>query len=337
MKLLTITVPCYNSQDHMKKCIDSLLIGGEETEIIIIDDGSTDNTLQIAQNYAKEYPNIVKVIHQENGGQGAALNTGLAHATGIYFKVVGSDDWVDEDAYRKILSTLESLVGGNCALDMLISNFTYEKEGAKRRKVVRYTNILPENQIFGWNETKHFNMGKYILMHSVIYRTKLLRECHLVLPRHTSYVDHLFVYIPLPYVNNMYYLNVDFYRYHVGSEDQSVNEQVMISQVDQLLRVNKIMIDAYDFKWIQNLHLRNYMFSYLNLVTSISTVMLIHSGTRENQEKKRDFWKYIYNRDKRLYMKLRNRISGQTLHLPGKGGRQITMTIYKITQKFLGL
>ena len=336
MKLLTVTVPCYNSQDYMERCIDSLLLGGEDVEIIIVDDGSTDRTGEIADEYARKYPEIVRVIHQENGGHGAGLNAGINHATGLYFKVVDSDDWVEETAYRKVLSTLRSLCSGGCMLDMMISNFVYEKDGAKHKRIVKYTKVLPENQLFGWAETKNFPIGKYILMHSVIYRTQLLRDCHLVLPKHTFYVDNLFVYIPIPYVKTMYYLNVNFYRYYIGREDQSVNESVMIRRIDQQLRVNKLMIDAYDLKRMQDRHLRRYMLSYLEIITIISTVMLMKSGTKENLQKKRDLWAYVQSQDRWLFQRLRNHIMGQTIHLPGKGGRKISLAIYKISQKVIG-
>ena len=95
MKLLSIAIPCYNSQDYMENCIESLLVGGEEVEILVIDDGSSDRTAEIADAYARKYPTIVKVIHQENGGHGEAVNSGIRNATGLYFKVVDSDDWVN--------------------------------------------------------------------------------------------------------------------------------------------------------------------------------------------------------------------------------------------------
>ena len=106
MKLLSITIPCYNSQDYMEKCIESLLVGGEEVEILVVDDGSSDRTAEIADAYAEKYPTIVKAIHQENGGHGEAVNAGIRNATGLYFKVVDSDDWVDEEALKKILKVL---------------------------------------------------------------------------------------------------------------------------------------------------------------------------------------------------------------------------------------
>ena len=173
-------------------------------------------------------------------------------------------------------------------------------------------------------------------MHSVIYRTQLLHDCGLELPKHTFYVDNLFVYIPLPYVKTMYYLDVDFYRYYIGREDQSVNESVMIRRIDQQIKVNKIMVDAFDLWKIQNRKLRKYMFNYLEIITVISTVMLIRSGTEENLEKKRELWNYIKKKDIRLFHKLRNGIMGNTMNLPGKGGRKISIAAYKISQKIVG-
>ncbi len=335
MKLLTITVPCYNSQDYMEKCIGSLLIGGEEVEIIIVDDGSTDRTGEIADAYEKAYPELVRVIHQENGGHGSGVNTGINHARGLYFKVVDSDDWVDPVAYKQILDTLRSLIHGGCVLDMMVSNVVYENFKAKKQKVISYHKILPERQLFDWSETRNFPMGKYFLMHGLIYRTQLLRDCHLLFPKNTFYDDNLYAYVPFPYVNTMYYLNVDFYRYFIGREGQSIQEDVMIRQIDQQIKINKMMVDAYDLYRLSNKHLRNYMFSYLELVTVISTFMLMRSGTKENLLKKRDLWTYIKRKDIRLFHKLRNRITGQIIHVPGAGGRKLSVRMYKISQKVI--
>ncbi|MBQ3119712.1 MAG: glycosyltransferase family 2 protein, partial [Peptococcaceae bacterium] len=94
-KVLSIAIPSYNSEAYMANCIESLLIGGDDVEILIVNDGSKDGTAQIADAYAAKYPNIIRAVHQENGGHGEAVNAGLRNATGRYFKVVDSDDWVD--------------------------------------------------------------------------------------------------------------------------------------------------------------------------------------------------------------------------------------------------
>ena len=337
MKLLSIAVPCYNSEAYMSKCVESLLAGGADVEILIVDDGSTDKTGSIADEYEAKYPGIVKALHQENGGHGAAVNTGLEHASGLYFKVVDSDDWVKESAYRKILETLREAAGANPVLDMLISNFVYEKEGEKKHKVMKYHHALPKDRMFTWDEVKHFHKGQYILMHSVIFRTKLLKECGLRLPEHTFYVDNLFVFEPLPYVKTMYYLDVNFYRYYIGREGQSVNEQIMISRIDQQICVNKMMLDYLVEKKTdiyKQRKMRIYMVNYLEIITVISSILLIRADTEESLAKKKELWDTIRQKDIFLYIRLRYGIMGNSMNLPGKGGRKISVEGYKICQRF---
>ena len=339
MKILSIAIPCYNSAAYMRRCIDSLLSGGEDVEILIVDDGSTkDNTAEIADEYEKNYPGIVKAIHQENGGHGEAVNAGLRNATGVYYKVVDSDDWVDVDVYLDIIKTLKELVAGPQTVDMFISNFVYDKAGAKHKKVMRYK-AFPENEVFQWDHAKKLHIGRYILMHSVIYRTMLLRECNLELPKHTFYVDNLFVFQPLPYVKNLYYKNVNFYHYFIGRDDQSVNEKVMISRIDQQIRVTKLMIDylvGRKSELVKNRRLYQYMRNYLEIIMAVSSVLLIRSGTTEHLEKKKELWEYLKGKDKRLYLWMRNGIMGGTMNLPGRGGRKISVEGYKICQKLFG-
>jgi glycosyltransferase involved in cell wall biosynthesis len=337
VKLLSVAIPCYNSENYMRHCIDSLLPGGDEVEILIVDDGSAkDRTAEIADEYEKNYPGICRAIHQENGGHGEAVNAGLRRAQGIYFKVVDSDDWVDEEAYMEVLRTLRRFVYGNQTLDMLVSNFVYEKQGAKRKRVMNYRTALPKDQVVGWDDVKMFMLGQYILMHSVIYRTELLHQCGLELPKHTFYVDNIFVFQPLPYVKTMYYLDVNFYRYFIGREDQSVNEQVMIGRIDQQIQVTKLMIDYYNQGKMQSWKLRHYMIRYLEIMMVISSILAIRSGTDENMKKKKELWQYVKKKNMLLFLRLRFGFLGQGMNLPGKSGRQVSIAGYKISQKFFG-
>ncbi len=336
MKLLSITVPCYNSQNYMGKCIRSLLSGGSEVEIIIVNDGSSDNTAKIADEFEANYPEQVRVIHQENGGHGSAVNTGLTYATGKFFKVVDSDDWVAPKAYKKILETLRGFVDREEELDLLISNFVYDKDGAIVKKAMKYLLYLPVGKKFGWEDIKAFSAGKYILMHSAIYRTQLLRKAGLKLPNHTFYVDNIYVFEPLVRVNTMYYLNVNFYHYFIGREDQSVHEDVMISRIDQQIKVNKLMVDFFSKKYdeIASSSKRfKYMYNYLEIITVISSILLIKSGTEENYKKKDELWSYIEAKDIRIYKRLRYGIFGRFLSLKGRGSRKIQILGYKMAQK----
>ena len=332
-KLLSIAIPSYNSEAYMEKCIKTLLPGGERVEILVVNDGSKDGTAAIADNYAAKYPTIVKAIHQPNGGHGEAVNAGLRNATGKFFKVVDSDDWVDKEAYKKILEVLEVYQDD---IEMMISNFVYEKQGAKQKKVMRYTRYLPVNRVFTWEDMKPFPIGKYLLMHSVIYKTQMLRECGLELPKHTFYVDNIFVFHPLPFVKHIYYLNVNFYRYFIGRDDQSVNEKVMISRLDQQMRVNRIMAKQFSEAEISNAYLKKYMFNYLSIVTAVSSILAIKSGTEEHLAMKKQLWADLKMSDRKLCRRLRHTLLGRTVNLRGKTGRKFAIVAYKLAQKMYG-
>lgn len=336
MKYISFAIPCYNSQDYMARAIDSILPGGEEIEIIIVNDGSKDRTSEIAHEYMEDYPDIVRVIDKENGGHGDAVNAGLSAAQGRYFKVVDSDDWVDEDALKEILTFFRNMEDDGEQIDMLVSNFVYEKVGAAHKKCVHYRNALPQDEIFRWDDIGHFRLDQYILMHSVIYRTDMLKLTQMKLPKHTFYVDNIYVYYPLPHVRKIYYLDVDFYRYFIGRDDQSVNEKNMIARADQQIYVTKTMIDMYDLKEISSRKLRLYMVNYLAIMMTVSSIILIRSKTKENIEKKRELWKYLKRRDLRAYIKIRYGILGQTMNIPGKPGRKISSLAYSVARRIIG-
>ncbi len=337
MKLLSIAIPCYNSEGYMRNCIESLLPGGDEVEILIVDDGSTkDHTGDIADEYEAKYPGICRAIHQENGGHGEAVNAGLRAATGIYFKVVDSDDWVNGEAYQEVLETLRRFVMGEDTLDMLVTNFVYEKQGAKHKRVMQYRTALPRRELIGWKDVKVFILGQYILMHSVVYRTEMLRECGLELPKHTFYVDNIFVFQPLPFVKTLYYLDVNFYRYYIGRADQSVNEQIMIGRIDQQIKVTKLMLGYYREAKISSHKLRHYMVRYLEIMMTIASILAIRSQSEENMTKKKELWEYLRKLDLPLYLRLRWGFLGQSMNLPGKSGRSVSIAGYKISQKFFG-
>lgn len=334
MKLLSVAIPCYNSQDYMKHAIESLLPGGDEVEILVVDDGSTDNTPLIADEYEHRYPGIVRALHKENGGHGDAVMAGLQNASGLYFKVVDSDDWVDGPAWTKVLETLRSFAAE--PLDMLISNYIYDKAGARHKHVMSYRHVLPTGRVFGWEEVHRFRKGQYMLMHSVIYRTRLLRDCGLELPKHTFYVDDLYVYVPLRYVERMYYLPVDLYHYFIGREDQSVNEDVMIRRIDQALLVNRMLVTCVDPYTVSNRHRRHYMINFLEIITAVSSVLLIRSGTEENLRKKQELWEFIQRENPKLYQELRHRLLGRAMHLRGRTGRRMVIGGYHVARKIFG-
>ena len=299
MKLLTVAIPCYNSQDYMEHAVETALVGGEDVEIILVNDGSSDKTAEIADRLQKEHPTIVRAIHQENGGHGAAVNTGLANASGLYYKVLDSDDWFDRGAFLKILDVLRSFVEDGSGVDMLLANYVYEKPSLHKHKVIRYDGVFPENQVFTWNDVKRFKISQNILMHSVIYRTKMLRDCQLELPRHTFYVDNIFVY-------------------------------------NQQIKVNKLMIDAYDLTKIKNKKLRDYMVKYLTMMMTVSSVFLIKEGSEESLQKREELWEYLKNKNKIMYRMINKMALSKPMQFRSKAGRKIVVWGYSLSQKIYG-
>lgn len=294
-KVISFAIPCYNSAEYMDNCIEHLLklnSANDDVEILIIDDGSTkDDTLEIAKLWEKKFPNVVRAIHQENGGHGEAVNTGLKNAKGLYFKVVDSDDWLDFDGTMPIMDYIRNQAKGEPlkATDLVIGNYVYNKVHENSLTPINYVDALPEGREFGWDGIKKFKISEYLLMHSAIYRTQLLRDIKLKLPKHTFYVDNIFVYVPLPHVKSIYYINTNMYMYYIGREDQSVNEEVMKSRIDQQLKVTKIMIDATNMTELSSLpKLKRYMLNYLSMMMCICTIFLRMIGTKEADEKRKD-------------------------------------------------
>lgn len=309
MKLISFTVPCYNSQDYMKKCIDSILTGGEDVEIIIVNDGSKDDTVKIANEYKERFPEIVKVVDKENGGHGSGVNAGLKEATGLYYKVVDSDDWLDTDALKTLIETIKGHMSAGTLPDLYVTNFIYDKVSDGTRYVSGYEAMIPQNRIVDWNEIKKFKYSHMMLMHALLYKRENLIESGTILPEHTFYVDEYYAYRPLPFMKTVYYLNVDLYHYFIGRSDQSVNLSNIVKRYEQQVRVMKCLIDSYTWDEIKKMPkgLKNYMWHSLSVILITVMFFVCCETTPERKRTYKELWQYIKNRDKKLYKRLRRR------------------------------
>lgn len=344
MKSLTITVPCFNSEKYLKRCLDSLLAGGEDVEIIVVNDGSTDRTGEIADSYARWFPEIVRVVHKENGGHGSGVNTGLELASGRYFKVVDSDDWLEENAYKELLRRIKGFKGSTApdypeqictAPDLIICNYTYNHLDEGIERTMSYRNVFPEGKICSWEETGAFRPYQYLIMHALVYRTEVLKKSGVVLPEHTFYVDNIFAYYPLPFVETLYYMDMNLYQYYLGREDQSVNEKVLISRIEQQIKVTKIVANCVDLKEIRRKSpkLAHYMCRNVSIMMAISSIHLLLSGEKTAKDRHREIWADMKQDNPGLYYRLRyTKLSGLT-NLPGKLGKKATVDGYRIAKR----
>lgn len=335
MKTCSFAIPCYNSAAYMDKCIESILACGEDIEILIVNDGSTkDNTAQKADAWQERYPEIIKAIHKENGGHGSAVNAGLENATGLYFKVVDSDDWLSPEAMAPLMEYMRKQHARAEATDLIIGNYVYEKVCENAQKRMDYKNVFPEGREISWNEIGHFHTSQYLLMHSVIYRRQMLEDMKLTLPEHCFYVDNIFVYEPLPQVKTLYYRNVDMYRYFIGREDQSVNEQVMLSRIDQHLRVVRIMIERVALpEAVESKKLERYMEKYLSMMMTIASVFLRLTGDAQDEAKLKETWEYLKEQRPEIYKRLRYSTLNAGMNLPTSLGRKFGISGYQLARK----
>ena len=338
MKTITFAVPCYNSAEYMDKCIESILAfedGRGDIEVLIVDDGSTkDNTAEKADEWHARFPETVYAIHKENGGHGSAVNVGLANARGRYFKVVDSDDWLDESAMREIMPYLRAQSELRDACDLVVGNYVYEKVCEGTHTTIDYKNVFPTEGEFTWDDVGRFKPSQYLLMHSVIYRTELLRDVGLVLPEHCFYVDNIFVYVPLPAVYSIRYFDVDMSRYFIGREGQSVNEETMMARIDQQLRITRFMIDAVDLDSdVVQKRLRRYMENYLSMMMCICSVFLRMIHDSESEQKRKDIWAYLKSSRPAMYSRIRRNVLNLGTNIPSEFGRRIGLGGYHVAQK----
>lgn len=285
MKLITFAVCCYNSAAYMEKCVSSLLVGGEDVEIIIIDDGSKDATGEIADRLEKENPTIVRAVHQENSGHGGGVDHSLALATGKYFKVVDSDDFLEPEALKKFLAELK----GREDLDLVVTDYVYHYEDRKD-KTIRYGNVFPVNTVCTFKDVHHMKAYQYLTIHSVTYRTAFLKEQNLQIPKKTFYEDNYFIYAPLGKVEKILYLPYALYFYSIGRPDQSVQKKVALGRYKDYVRVALICFPIHDLAAIKKENPRKYRILLHQMrITLIEA--LIHCRMKNDRESRLVFKK----------------------------------------------
>lgn len=330
MKYISFVVPCYNSEEYMEKCIESLLIGKDDVEIIIIDDGSKDNTGKIADRYQKKYPKIVKVVHQENGGHGEGINTGLKHATGKYFKVVDSDDWLDEESYKKLLKEIK-----NIDTDLVVCNYVYTYTDGRSDHTISFSNVYDEGKVLTWDDIHKFKVTQYPSLHSMMYKKSVLEKSNIDLPKHVFYEDNLFIYLPLVNTKTIYYLDLDLYRYYIGRADQSVQESQMIKRSSHQVLVSEKVCTAYDLTEIENKKLRKLMTRECIFLMTIGVVFSRLAFNKEGEKQYKELWKSVKEKNPKLYRRMRYFSMATWVSIPGTVGRWIMKLGYRFAHSLV--
>lgn len=339
-KTLSVGIPCYNSAEYMDHAISSILEGSgyaDDIQVIIVDDGSTkDDTYAKAQAWEAKYPELVKAIHQDNGGHGIAVLTALRNADGAYFKVCDSDDWYNGDALQQLLGTLRNFLDYDVRVDLVVTDYVYEHQEDGTSNTVDFRGALRRNRILTWDKIGHFSPTQNLMMHTLCYRTDILKDGGVPMPPHTFYVDNIYAYVPLPRCQNLYYLDVPLYRYFIGRDDQSVNEKVMVGRIDQQLRITRIMMDAYHlYDDVPSKRLRDYMLGYFTLMMAVCSVFSRLSDAPDAMANCNRLWKHLKAYDKKMYRHARMGAIGVLTNLPTKVGEKFTLGLYRVAAKLV--
>ena len=328
----------YNMESYLDRCVNSLLSASDisDLEVLIVDDGSKDGTLEYAHKLERTNPGAVRAIHQENKGHGGAVNTGIAAATGMYVKVVDADDWVDPQAIDTVLATLRAQHDTDEPIDMLVTNYVYDKVAKRHKTVVNFRRVMEAGRVLGWDDLGKFGLAQYIIMHALTFRTQVVRDSGLKLPEHTFYVDFYYSYQPFPWVKRIQYLDVPFYHYFIGREGQSVQTDVMIKRVDQLRLVNRLMTEATPERGTVPEGLYRYMIHFLAIESCVTSTFLILSRDPANYVKKTELWDAIDAYSPAIGKDVRSQLMSRALNLPGKTGRWIVRNGYLIAERIVG-
>lgn len=332
-KLITFVVPSYNSQDYLHICVDSLLKGGKDVEILIVNDGSTDRTREIGEKYERENPGIVRLLNQENGGHGEGINHGLREARGKYFKVVDSDDWVDEKALHAVIKRLKYWEKKGCEPDLLLTNYVYVNKEKDKTRVIRFTGTLPRNKVIGWEDTRYFHLWQNLTLHTCIFKTRIIRRSGVILPKHIFYEDNYFVYVPIALVETLAYLNVDFYQYLIGRAGQSVEEETLKKRCYHQVMISKLCFVTHDIgvQIKKNKKRGKCLYHQLELMMCLASIFPRLNADEEHDKMVRDMWAFCFRNNFFLALRIRFFSYVFMLNLPGKPGRFISKTLYRIS------
>ena len=298
MKILTIVVPVYNTEKYIKRCLDSLDNKeiNEKIEVLIVCDGRNYIYINIPKTFSDRLHNTLKIIEKENGGHGSTINKGLELATGKYFRVLDSDDWVNNTDFIKFVNELTKL-----DVDLVVTDYSKEFVFDSCSEKIVYKDLKPNKKYTFANFDLKLLNGEYFVMATSTYKTEILRKSNLKLMEKTFYVDMQYNVIPICFVDSFIYLNLDIYRYFIGRKEQSINTSSFVRNHANHEKVVKYLIEYYSN--LQNIS--NVKREYIKIIIKyiLFTHYSIYCRYLKNKNKGykiiKEFYKNFYNKNKK--------------------------------------
>lgn len=344
-KILTIVIPTYNMQDYLRRCLDSLIVPEEQMkqlEVLVVNDGSKDNSSAIAHEYQNKYPGTFRVIDKENGNYGSCVNKGIDEAKGIYFRILDADDWFLSQGLVGLLKKISQ----NQDTDILVTNFTT----VDKINNCEINTSLPHfsyNKVYRLDEINLSLCRDVILMHTLTFKTSILKENNIRLQTGISYTDTEYVYFPLKYAQTIIFYDIVLYQYFLGREGQSVSNSVSSKNINNYNRVcDRILTDYVSYiktPSVSDYRQKNISIPLFNIVRAYFCNSLVYAKFDINSEKAmRNVLAVIQSNDIGLYKTI---LKAKTLKIPYvylwvKFGIYTSAfpynQIYKLLKKFKG-
>ena len=266
MKVITIIVPTYNMEALLEKDLASLIIANrqERVEVIVVNDGSKDNSLSIAMKLHDKYPHIFNVINKENGNYGSCINVALKAAKGKYVKIMDADDSFDTENFEKLVDYLE-----HSDVDMILTSYTeIYLTGTHTRKDIN----LESNKIMTFSDFCNNKIFHDLIMHTVTYKAEIFKHLNYHQAEGIYYTDNQWVFKPLAAVKVFVYLNIPIYKYLLGREGQSISEEIKSTHTkDYILMICALIKDFADLS-CSDYDKRNINFLYKKLYIKIKVL-----------------------------------------------------------------
>lgn len=283
-KIVSFIIPAYNAENFLAKCLDSLLVDKclKDIEIIVVNDGSTDSTKNIAQKYQENFQYCITIINKENGGHGSAINYGVKKASGKYFRVLDSDDWIVSENLEQQITILKETNS-----DVIINNFhSYDII----TQIYRLYSVDCEYclQEISMDEliNVYSSLARNCSFHGISYNTEFYRKLNLLLTEKIFYDDNEFAIIPMLSAKSIKLIPISFYQYRIGDVNQSVAFPNQVKRIGNIEMVIKSIISNYKSLEIESASNTEYYLRQLSqLVVSYFAVALVKNQNKKDGRK----------------------------------------------------
>lgn len=297
-KILSVSIASYNVEKFIRKALDSCCVPEimDRLEVLIVNDGSTDGTLEIAREYESRYPDTFRVIDKENGGYGSTVNASIRAAAGKYFRLLDGDDWFDAEGLQKLIEELEE-----AEEDMIIAQFkrVFEEDG--------HEELRDEAKDIDGKVMRFEELGDHdwFTMHAIVYRTKILQDHDIRLTEHCFYTDQEYDLLPLRWVNTIRIAPVTVYCYRIGRGEQSVSLAGLEKHYNEQTIVLKRLYHVYADVFRRVTKKDNYIYKYFGKRTRFQVrTYLVISKSKQHKKELIEFVEYLKAEQPAIYQRL---------------------------------